>query len=703
MSETNQPPSGRRRGRPSHASNLLRTGVAQPLRFPVGVNNLPGLTSLSASAVQAHSAPQASTSTAHISSTSNNMPRSNSMENPSSTSQPSQNPEQTARSKSASCRPRGIGGEFLGYDHHVSEDGSVMGDSKRAEQKWSEFNIIHFGKMKKRLHDAVPFCDKSRGTPKVLGRWPILASSLIDPRADPIGFWGNETDAPPTLTREHFAAVSLLLWAPELRWPHLYPAGRPCCPWHGTTDCVRHNGWPPRPRGAVDETGTTAVWSRSYLCTVRQKTPNQRPYSFLGHSADVIAQAPTYVQRWWREFGYHFTWRSGVRWRIVDRMRGVTAGGLGFSGFLKSLAEQHRSTHLSVSQMWRSYVDWRHASPAIAGPSVERVQFFAFDGLDYAGFIPSLSWLISVGINDIETRIPFCTRSLQMVDGEVLAGDHSHKYCKFIFIAGDKADKAFEGLYVLMNGFGKIVGFWFTHGTSTEEIENVLRGVARRFKMHGFKGPILVTTDRCCDERSFWSGTANKSAAPIFESLARSHGIQVDPSSSAKGPRRLALPQPPVLVPAHQVSNICGQILETVREFSGKKVISVDCEWDLGSSFPQLIQIGLRDGSTFLFRIASVSGQARPTLNQALKNLLETDSIFKTGNRICQDVAKLANIEVTLKPTIGDYAMGAAWILRSCSNRFSLILQRHRDHRCQRGHCQPSTGGHAAVRHLWRH
>jgi len=47
----------------------------------------------------------------------------------------------------------------------------------------------------------------------------------------------------------------------------------------------------------------------------------------------------------------------------------------------------------------------------------------------------------------------------------------------------------------------------------------MLRGVARRFKMYNFKGPLMITTDQCCNERAFWCG--DESRDPIFESLKR--------------------------------------------------------------------------------------------------------------------------------------------------------------------------------------
>ena len=44
----------------------------------------------------------------------------------------------------------------------------------------------------------------------------------------------------------------------------------------------------------------------------------------------------------------------------------------------------------------------------------ERVPFFDFDSKEYDGFLPSLAWLIGVLLGDIETRIPYYIRLLQV-------------------------------------------------------------------------------------------------------------------------------------------------------------------------------------------------------------------------------------------------------------------------------------------------
>ena len=191
--------------------------------------------------------------------------------------------------------------------------------------------------------------------------------------------------------------------------------------------------------------------------------------------------------------------------------------GQGASGFRKMLGERHRAVHARMAQSWRCYVDLKRRQPSVGFP-VEIVRFYDFESPEYGGRVPSLAWLIKAFVEDSETRRPFHVRRLQMarggvfctraegvstdpqVDGIVLQGDHSHKIAKLVHSG---ATRAFEGLYTLMNGYGQVVGFWFVHGTTLEELKPMLQGVAWRYKAYGFNGPLLFTTDRCCDERKF--------------------------------------------------------------------------------------------------------------------------------------------------------------------------------------------------------
>ena len=234
----------------------------------------------------------------------------------------------------------------------------------------------------------------------------------------------------------------------------------------------------------------------------------------------------------------------------------------------------------------------------------------------------------------------------------MLQGDHSHKIAKLVHSGGTRA---FEGLYTLMNGYGQVVGFWFTHGTTLEELEPMLRGVARRYKDYGFNGPLLFTTDRCCDERKFWVGdkSSDPPTAPIFEALAREGVDALEETEISEAQLTLDPAKLRYVLDANSVftawnlfvrfgqfrqhflnarqgaashvrlvqsraesdeirpryktsrpSSISVQALTAVdaiirlldRASEDDKVMAVDCEWKVGAAEAHVVQIGLLDG-----------------------------------------------------------------------------------------------------------
>ena len=148
-------------------------------------------------------------------------------------------------------------------------------------------------------------------------------------------------------------------------------------------------------------------------------------------------------------------------------------------------------------------------------PAHEQV-YFEFGSAETDTALPSLGFLIAIVVTAIEERIPFYTRRMQIRIGRCLSGDHSHKVAKRIRLLGTRG---YEGLYMVLNEFGHVLGFGFVNSTSLLEIEPNLRALARRYYMRGLAGPDFVTTDRCCTERAFYAGNNNKQKRPIFLSF----------------------------------------------------------------------------------------------------------------------------------------------------------------------------------------
>ena len=150
----------------------------------------------------------------------------------------------------------------------------------------------------------------------VSGRWPPFAVALGENRPNPhFEFHDNGN-----LCVDHFNTKKVMFWAPEMTWPLLYPDGRPKCPIHGCTSCVKHRGWRATPRRAVDIDAMAFIWGRAYEC----KETNQ---CFSSYSAAVLALAPKTVLNYWKEHGYHVTHKSAIRYTMVDEIRNIIATG----------------------------------------------------------------------------------------------------------------------------------------------------------------------------------------------------------------------------------------------------------------------------------------------------------------------------------------------------------------------------------------
>ena len=258
-----------------------------------------------------------------------------------------------------------------------------------------------------------------------------------------------------------------------------------------------------------------------------------------------------------------------------------------------------------------------------------RTPFVEFLSKEYDGRVPSPAFLLHYITEDIELRIPYYTRKHEMVDGESIAGDHYLKIAKVVLLAGDRAYGAF---YSLMNPHGQVMGFWFTTGTSLEEVQPYIQRMMKRYDKHGFEGPNFVSTDRCCSERTFW------------EQHLRAHALVDDVTTfldevDQEKRIEITLPRQPQYAKATEIINAkVGEICEFLQsQTQDARVIALDCEWVAGKSKKaDTVQLGLLDGRTYVFQLSLLK-----RMPASLKSLLQNRLVCKTGNRVHNDVRML--------------------------------------------------------------
>jgi hypothetical protein len=157
------------------------------------------------------------------------------------------------------------------------------------------------------------------GKHQQFGRWPPFACPpVMELSKDPRNFqnlfgdikvFGDECNKYPlhelyNLGQEDFCLPDLVMWAPELRWPEMYPNGTPHCPFCKGTSCVRHKGWESYFRRCYGPRCNVALQGKRYTCENTKK-------SFFSYDSGVMSQAPNYVQAFWRENGFHLTHKAG--------------------------------------------------------------------------------------------------------------------------------------------------------------------------------------------------------------------------------------------------------------------------------------------------------------------------------------------------------------------------------------------------------
>jgi hypothetical protein len=319
---------------------------------------------------------------------------------------------------------------------------------------------------------------------------------------------------------------------------------------------------------------------------VREKEKKQEvePCYFYSYDTAALMQAPEYVQVCWRESGFRLSAGGAVSWTLIDNVRSLFANGAGGSGFVKTLKESYKQSHASKAKMWCAHCDLLYQCSA-AGRRMARSVFFYCDDPRFETVSPSVNYLLTLVMLEIESKVPFYERKLQMVGGRFLYADHSHKFAKVVLIQGDRG---FEGLHVVMNEFGKILGWWFVSRTTLREVESSLLGINRRHMLHGFQGPVVFTTDRCCDERETIAGNNNTEKKPIFSSFEKANkdnSVTVDASEDENFIQRkeIDLPSPPVRPTGKETAEVA--VCEIIRECEAKDwdTIAIDSERNRGT------------------------------------------------------------------------------------------------------------------------
>ncbi|CAM9724078.1 unnamed protein product [Pylaiella littoralis] len=279
------------------------------------------------------------------------------------------------------------------------------------------------------------------------------------------------------------------------------------------------------------------------------------------------------------------------------------------------------------------------------------------------------------------TRQDYLQRVGQLVDGMVLAGDASFKYAKVIRLtsAGNsKINKPIQGVFTILNEceqasyaavFQKAMKTASLHGLKSD-LKNLF---INRYLGHGFKLPVLLLSDYCCEDRAMF--------VAMFREIEQATGVclyDATASEAAAGGAPLeafAFPEDKkghVVWDDKAIDLAVAALVESCK--TQGDVLGMDCEWEPpfdGSSESAVctLQLALPDGTAYLFHFQRGARRTTSsTSNRNLKRLLNDPSITKVGVAVRGDGTRLQrdyDVETRGMVDLRSYAR-ACWVDLSC-------------------------------------
>ncbi|CAM9365309.1 unnamed protein product, partial [Hapterophycus canaliculatus] len=278
------------------------------------------------------------------------------------------------------------------------------------------------------------------------------------------------------------------------------------------------------------------------------------------------------------------------------------------------------------------------------------------------------------------TRQDYLQRVGQLVDGTILAGDASFKYAKVIRLTSaeqSSTSKPIQGIFTIMNEYEQASCVVFQKAMKTgsvHDLKNDLKNLfVNRYLGHGFKLPVILFSDECCEDRSMF--------AAMFREIEEETGVRLfdatDTDATAGGVEleALALPEGKagrVVWDSKAINLAVADLLQGCA--AQGNVLGMDCEWEPpfnGSSESAVctLQLALPDGTSYLFHLKrGARGTTPSTFNGNLKRLLSDGNITKVGVAVKGDGKRLERdygVETCGMVDLRSYAR-ACWVDLPC-------------------------------------
>jgi hypothetical protein len=114
-------------------------------------------------------------------------------------------------------------------------------------------------------------------------------------------------------------------------------------------------------------------------------------------------------------------------------------------------------------------------------------------------------YLRSIYVVDGNRELPWLTQRLAMVDGEILAVDHSFKATKKIKIRDEQSKRflpAFSATLTIYNEYHQVAGQYLARSKSYKLVQHKLKALLDRYDTYQYNKPVVIYTDNCCNDKT---------------------------------------------------------------------------------------------------------------------------------------------------------------------------------------------------------
>ncbi|KAK4698809.1 hypothetical protein P7C70_g7460, partial [Phenoliferia sp. Uapishka_3] len=432
-----------------------------------------------------------------------------------------------------------------------------------------------------------------------------------------------------------FLGDASILQASDLYNPRWFfwdplPLERLKCP---ACECyLSRNGYPSRPRRAVDLEETWYIIGMRYQCSKRKESGCGRGY--MSYDSRLLSQLPQRIQN---SFHFRLSWRSAITQRAFNTFRATLSRGLGTTQFSDIMAELHLLRHD------RKHIAYREAVrdlPKKTGQTFE--PFGTFDDPERnSGFVPSGTWLSLIYNLFIEANAAVMDQHTAMLPLTIGSIDHSHKIVKWILqLAGVMI---FAALLTVVNQVGEIRSINLVPTKAHSAFASALLKLRKSLHIFGHPQPLVFYTDNVAGDSQF-----------LRESFPSLNLNVKTPSKWEDLPPFLLSPtSPPIIIDTfNEAESVLQFILEQTSDNleALPEVVGFDAEWAVTLVYGAqgvivsskrgdrvaLVQLAWRK-NTYLFQLAKIHRTTKK-LPPALLKLITNRKILKAGVNVQGDL-----------------------------------------------------------------